>query len=89
MLEHQDFSGSRTELCEKCNRYVMMKDLNKHETSCLDHTVLSSEFCGALISYDRLDSHQLQSMTESQTLRGDIPLLVGGEDGLFREIVTV
>ena len=25
-------------------------------------------------------------MTESQTLRGDIPLLVEGEDGLFREI---
>ena len=88
MSEHQDFCGSRTELCEKCNRYVMMRDLQKHETSCLDYTVLPCEFCGALISYDRLDSHQLQCMTESQTLRGDIPLLVEGEDGLFREIVT-
>ena len=86
MSKHQDFCGSRTELCEKCNRYVMMRDLQKHETSCLDYTVLPCEFCGALISYDRLDSHQLQCITESQTLRGDIPLLVEGEDGLFREI---
>ena len=86
MSEHQDFCGSRTELCEKCNRYVMMRDLQKHKTSCLDDTVLPCEFCGAMISYDRLDSHQLQCMTESQTLRGDIPLLVEGEDGLFHEI---
>lgn len=86
MLEHQDFCGSRTELCEKCNRYVMMNDLQKHETCCLDYTVLPCELCGALISYDRLDSHQLQCMNESQTLRGDIPLLVEGEDGLFREV---
>ncbi|XP_077996462.1 TRAF-type zinc finger domain-containing protein 1-like [Glandiceps talaboti] len=33
LSEHQNFCGSRTEPCLKCNRYIMLKDLKKHEDS--------------------------------------------------------
>lgn len=30
MKSHKDFCGSRTQLCEKCNKYVLHKDLEDH-----------------------------------------------------------
>ena len=85
MTEHEEYCGSRTEWCPKCSRYVLIKDLRGHEKSCDEssrNAVLPCEFCGAPIAYDRFDAHQRQCLIE----RGDVPLLVEGDDGLFREI---
>lgn len=90
MTEHEEFCGSRTEFCQKCSRYVLIKDLQNHEKSCdgdsTRNAALPCEFCGAMIPSDRLDTHQRQCLVEIQGPLDDIPLLVEGTDGLFREI---
>ncbi|KAL9262294.1 TRAF-type zinc finger domain-containing protein [Drosera capensis] len=34
LFEHQDFCGSRTEMCYLCRRYVRLRDRYAHETTC-------------------------------------------------------
>ena len=92
IAEHEEFCGSRTELCPKCIRYVLIKDLQKHAKSCdggsSSVAALPCEFCGVPIAYGRLDTHQRQCLIERQSLQGHVPLLVEGDDGLLREIVA-
>jgi len=33
LTEHHEFCGSRTDLCNKCQQYIMYKDMQKHEDS--------------------------------------------------------
>lgn len=41
--EHMDFCGSRTEQCDKCKRYIQIKDRNKHDmTSCSYPTIVNN-----------------------------------------------
>ncbi|KAJ7379763.1 factor 1, partial [Desmophyllum pertusum] len=91
MTEHQEFCGSRTELCHKCSRYVLIRDFQNHEKSCdgsasRSSAALPCEFCCSPIRPDKLDAHQRQCLVERQALQA--PLLVEGDDGLFRAIAA-
>lgn len=91
MQEHQEFCGSRTEFCHKCSRYILIRDLQNHEKSCdgsrsSQNTPLPCEFCGSPIPPEKPDVHQRQCLVESQNVQ--IPVLVEGEDGVFRDVAA-
>ena len=89
MPEHQEFCGSRTEWCHNCSRYILIRDLGNHEKSCdggasQKFDSLPCEFCGSSIPLENLNPHHRQCLEESQG--SQIPFLVEGDDGFFREI---
>ena len=96
MPEHQEFCGSRTEWCNKCCRYILIRDLRDHEKSCDGGArqnlglkcaaTLPCEFCGSSIPLENLDAHQRQCLEESQDPQ--IPLLVEDDHGFFQEIAA-
>lgn len=87
MEDHEEFCGSRTDLCEKCSKYVLIRDIQEHTKSCDGGiTCLPCEFCSSLVPADKLTYHQQQCFMEEQCVQ--VPLLVEDEDGIIREFAT-
>lgn len=42
LLEHQEVCGNRTELCHICNKYIRLRELNRHEFYCHSNVIAES-----------------------------------------------
>ena len=87
LVDHEGYCGSRTDLCEKCCKYVLIKDHRNHVNICDgENPYLLCKFCGTLTASNRLATHQQECFSAHR--RVEIPLFVEDNDGILREFAA-
>ena len=65
--EHEKYCGSKTDLCKKCGRFVMVRDLTQHLDSCEEtNPALPCEFCEKRFPANKLVTHQKKCFKNSR-----------------------
>ena len=64
MAEHEEYCGSRTEPCDDCGRYVMMKDALTHQ--CDSARSRSCRYCDVRMGEDVIGAHEDQCGTRTE-----------------------
>ena len=68
---HEDYCGSRTEKCDECGDFVMLKDWEKHQSMTLYHE-LAKKPCKEVFGYDSFEaqpSRRFEPVMESPIAR--------------------
>ncbi|GBN22351.1 TRAF-type zinc finger domain-containing protein 1 [Araneus ventricosus] len=68
LLEHSAACGSRTEQCSRCNKYVVIKDLENHHTNCLRRELeaVPCEYCDLQIDWNEMMEHTAMCGTRTE-----------------------